>query len=89
MTTWEFAEVFNEYFANITDELDLTENEANLSFSENIEEPMNKPIQKHKNHLSIKEIKHQWAPQQLFELREIGTKDVSKHFQRLKSKNPH
>ena len=57
------ARVFNEYFANITDELDLAENEVNLSFSENIEDPIDKAIQKYENHPSIKKIKHQWAPQ--------------------------
>ena len=43
----KIAEVFNEYFANITDELELTENTANLSFSENIEESIDKAVQKY------------------------------------------
>ena len=36
----KIAEVFNEYFANSTDELGLTKNKANLSSSENIEDPI-------------------------------------------------
>ena len=50
----KIAEVFNEYFANITDELELTENTANLSFSENIEDSIDKAVQKYKNHPRIK-----------------------------------
>ena len=46
----KIAEMFNEYFANITDELGLTENKANLSFSENIEDPIAKAVHKYKNH---------------------------------------
>ena len=59
----KIAEVFNEYFENITYELGLTENKANLSFSENIENPIEKAVHKYKNHPSIKKIKQQWSPQ--------------------------
>ena len=38
----KIAEVFNEYVANITDELGLTENKAKHSFSENMEDPLKK-----------------------------------------------
>ena len=48
------AEVFNEYLANITNRLDLAKSEANPSFSENIEDTINKAVQKYKSHPSIK-----------------------------------
>ena len=73
----KIAELFNEYFANITDELELIENKANLSFSDNIEDPIDKVAQKYKNHPSIIKIKHQWSPRNLFEFRKIEINDVS------------
>ena len=63
------AEVSNEYFANITNELDLTENEANLLASLNTEDIIDNTAQNDKNHPSIKQIKHQWARHQPFEFR--------------------
>ena len=82
----KITEVFNEYFANITDELGLTENKANLSFSENIEDPIEKAVHKYKNHPSIKKVKQQWSPQTLFEFRKITTEDVATQLRKLKSK---
>ena len=85
----KIAEVFNEYFANITDELGLNEKIANLSLSENIEDPIEKAVHKYKNQPSIKKIKQQWSPQTLFELRKVTTEDVATQLRKLKSKNPH
>ena len=50
----KIAEIFNMYFANSTDELELTENKVNLSFSENIEGPNEKAVHEYKNHPNIK-----------------------------------
>ena len=82
----KIAEVFNEYFANITDELGLNEKIANLSLSENIEDPIEKAVHKYKNHPSIKKIKQQWSPQTLFEFRKVTTEDVATQLRKLKSK---
>ena len=82
----KIAEVFNEYFANITDELGLNEKIANLSLSENIEDPIEKAVHKYKNHPSIKNIKQQWSPQTLFEFRKVTTEDVATQLRKLKSK---
>ena len=81
----KITEVFNEYFANITDELGLNEKKANLSFSENIEDPIEKAVHKYKNHPSIKRIKQQWSPQTLFEFRKVTTEDVATQLRKLKS----
>ena len=82
----KIAEVFNEYFANITNELGLNEKKANLSLSENIEDPIEKAVHKYKNHPSIKKIKQQWSPQTLFEFRKVTTEDVATQLRKLKSK---
>ena len=82
----KIAEVLNEYFANITDELGLNENKANLSFSEIIVDPIEKAVHKYKNHPSIKKIKQQWSPQTLFEFRKVTTEDVATQLRKLKSK---
>ena len=58
----KIVEVFNEYFANILGEFDLTENKAKLSFSGNIEDPIEQEVHKYKNHPSIEKIKQQRSP---------------------------
>ena len=78
--------MLNEYSANVTDELGLTENKANLSFSETIEDPIEEAVHKYKNHPSIKKIKQQWSPQTLFEFRKVTTEDISTQLRKLKSK---
>ena len=83
------AELINEHFTNITDEQELTENRANLSFSENIKDPINKAVEKYKNYPIIKRINDQSSPRNLFEFRKIETEDFSVQLMRLKSKSPH
>ena len=80
------AEVCNEYFANITDELELTENKANLSFSGYIQDPIEQAVHKYKNHRSIEKIRKQRSPQTLFEFRRINTEDAFTQLKKLKSK---
>ena len=57
------AEVFNEYFANVIDKLELTENKSNLSFPVTIEDSIDKAVQKYKSYPSIQKIKHQFSSQ--------------------------
>ena len=70
------AQIFSEYFTNIIDELEIKENEANLSLAINIENPKGNSVYKYKAHPSIKMIKKQWVPQELFDFNEIDTIDV-------------
>ena len=79
------AQILNEYFTNITDELEIKENKANLSLAINVEDPIDQSVCKCKNHPSIKMIKKLWVPQELFESNEVDAIDV---FDQLKRLNP-
>ena len=53
----KIAEIFNDYFANITQDLEITDTGAHLSPTIDIEDPIDKAVEKYKNHPSIKKIK--------------------------------
>ena len=48
------AQILNEYFTNNTDELEIKENEANLSLAINVEDPIYKSVYKFKTTLVLK-----------------------------------
>ena len=60
------AEIFNHYFANMTQELGITENEAHLSSTTGISDPVDIAIKKYLKHPSINEIKENWVPSEPF-----------------------
>ena len=72
----KIAQILNEYFTNTTDELEIKENEANLSLAINIEDSIDQSVYEYKNHPIIKMIKKQWVPQELFEFNEVDAIDV-------------
>ena len=51
------AEIFNHYFANITQELGITGNEAHLSTTIRISDPIDLAIKNYQKHPSISKIK--------------------------------
>ena len=53
----KIAEIFNNYFANITQDLEITDTGAQLSSTTGIEDPIDKAVEKYKRHPSIKKIK--------------------------------
>ena len=63
----------------------MTENEAKLSPKINIKDPIDKSVNKYKNHPNIKMIKKQWVPQELFVFCEVDPIDV---FDQLKILSP-
>ena len=82
----KITQIFNEYFTNIIDELEIKENEANLSLAINIEDPIDNSVYKYKDHPSIKKIKQQWAPQELFDFNETDVLDVTEQLMKLNPK---
>ena len=52
----KIAEIFNHYFANITESLGIFEDQSFLSETTGINDPVEKAIKKYKNHPSIKMI---------------------------------
>ena len=85
----KIAKILNEYFQNNTDELEIKENEANFSRAINMEDPIDNSVYKFKNHPSIKMIKKQWVPQELFEFNEVDAVDVFDQLKRLNPKKLH
>ena len=53
----KIAEIFNDYFANITQDLEITDTGTYRLPSMGIEDPVDKAVEKYKNHPSIKKIK--------------------------------
>ena len=53
----KIAEIFNHYFANITERLGISEDQSLLSQTTGINDPVEKAIMKYENHPSIKMIK--------------------------------
>ena len=52
----KIAEIFNHYFANITESLGISEDQSLPSQTTGINDPVEKAIKKYENHPSIKKI---------------------------------
>ena len=53
----KIAEIFNHYFANITESLGISEDKSLLSETNGIKDPVEKANKKYENHPSIKKIR--------------------------------
>ena len=53
----KIAEIFNNFFANITESLGISEDQSLLSQTTGINDPVEKAIKKYENHPSIRKIK--------------------------------
>ena len=81
----KIAEIFNNYFANITQDLEITDNGAQLSSTTGIEDPIDKAVEKYKSHSSIKKIKECFTCSESFHFRQVTAKEV---FCQLRKLNP-
>ena len=53
----KIAEIFNDYFANITQDLGITETGAYLLPAIGIEDPVNKALEKYKTTLALRRLR--------------------------------
>ena len=72
----KIAEIFNDYFANITQDLEITDTGAHLSPTIDIEDPIDKAVEKYKNHPSIKKIKECFTCSESFHFRQVTVEEV-------------
>ena len=72
----KIAEIFNDYFANITQDLEITDTGAHLSSTIGIEDPIDKAVEKYKNHPSIKKIKECFTCSESFHFRQVTVEEV-------------
>ena len=81
----KIAEIFNDYFVNITQDLEITENGAYLLPTIRIEDPVDKAVEKYKNHPSIKKIKECFTYSESFNFKQVTVEEV---FCQLEKLNP-
>ena len=63
------AEIFNEYFATITNSLGIQETGKNTVSTHDVNDPVEIAITKYSSHSSIKKIKENFHPTETFEFR--------------------
>ena len=72
----EIAEMFNNYFANITESLGISANESLLVPTNDIVDQIAKAVMKFQSHPSIHKIKENTRSSVKFDFREVATEDV-------------
>ena len=73
----QIAEIFNQYFANITDSLGITVNDSLLLPTSDILDPIDKSVEKYEAHPSICKIKNTTKFSDKFEFRKVTTEEVA------------
>ena len=81
----EIAEIFNNFFANITESLGISANEALLLPTNDIIDPIDKAVRKFESHPSICKIKESITLSERFEFREVVVEDVAIQIRKLNS----
>ena len=80
------AEIFNEYFVNITGSLNVGKAELNLLPTDGIVDPINVAITKYNLHPSVKRIKDNFHPFRMFEFVPVSMENIYKQLDRLDPK---
>ena len=75
-TDLETAEILNDFFLNIVQNLDITRYSNNEPFLDNVKDSTIKAIRKYRNHPSIAAIRNQWKSRASFSFTEVGKKEV-------------
>ena len=72
----KIAEIFNDYFANITQDLEITDTGAYLLPSIGIKDPVDRAVEKYKNRPSIKKIKECFEYSESFNFTLVTVEEV-------------
>ncbi len=80
------AEIFNEYFANITSSLGIEETGSNLVSTDDIDDPVELAVVKYSLHPSIKRIAENFRPTEMFVFRPSSTEEIEVKIKRLNPK---
>ena len=81
----KIAEIFNDYFANITQDLEITDTGAYLLPSIGIKDPVDRAVEKYKIHPSMKKIKECFEYSESFNFTLVTVEEV---FCQLEKLNP-
>ena len=79
------AELFNRFFANIIKELNLVTDNEFLVNADHIGDPVQKAIEKYKNHLSVKAISEKYD-KNTFSFRYVSLDEIKKEINNLSTK---
>ena len=77
------AEIFNDYFANITSSLGIEETGSNVVSADGIDDPVELAIIKYSLHPSIKRITESFHPSETFEFRPCSPEEIMTQIERL------
>ena len=72
----KIAELLNNYFINITQDLGIQQDIAHISVTDGINDPIVKAIEKYKSPLSIIKIREMYPEPQPFEFREVTSGEI-------------
>ena len=81
----KIAKIFNDYFANMTQDLEITDTGAQLSSTTGIDDHIDKAVEKCKSHPSIKKIKECFTCSESIHFRQVTAQEV---FCQLRKLNP-
>ena len=82
----KIAELFNNYFINITQDLGIRQDIAHISVTDGINDPIDKAIEKCKNHPSIIKIREMYPDQHPFEFREVNSGEIWDQINKLNTR---
>ena len=82
----KIAELCNNYFLNITQDLGIQEDFAHISITNGVSDPIDKAIEKYKNHPSILKIKEMYPNPQPFEFREVDSREIWDQINKLNTR---
>ena len=82
----EVAETFNSFFINSVESLDIVENNALLTFTGDLTDPVKIALKKFENHPSIIDIKDNVTIENKFSFSKVGIGDVELEVKSLKTK---
>ena len=80
------AEIFNDYFADITSSLGIEETGSNIVSADGIDDPVELAIIKYSLHPSIKRITESFHPSETFEFRPCSPEKIMTQIERLDPK---
>ena len=82
----KIAELFNNYFINITQDLGIQQDIAHISVTDGINDPIVKAIEKYKSPPSIIKIREMYPEPQPFEFREVTSGEIWDQINKLNTR---
>ena len=76
----KIADIFNEYFINIAKEIAFVEDQTLVSDANAVEDPIDKAIEKFKNHPSVEHIKQNHIASEKFNFKEASIYEIAHQF---------